>query len=233
MSIRVEIGKLRVRKDLLIRSDLSEDAVQRYMDLYQSEKEKAIKVQAKTNVIIDGLHRYEAAKRLGLEKVLVEPLDTDDRDLRTLAYKYNRVHGVPLSREERNRLISVLYLEDGKTQRQIAELMWLSESAIRKILGTVLSADVNNSGDERRELARDDYPVIARLFLGGEKQAEIAEKFQVSQGRISQVWAEMRDKVYKAYTEEKLLKREVAERVDLNLDEVDKILQEYGGPFKL
>jgi len=34
----------------------------------------------------------------------------------------------------------------------------------------------------------EDYPVIVRLILGGERQSVIAERFGVSQGRISQVW---------------------------------------------
>jgi len=58
----------------------------------------------------------------------------------------------------------------------------------------------------------EDYPVIAKLILGGERQSVIAEKFGVGQGMVSQVWAGFRDRVYRLYAEERLLKREVAER---------------------
>lgn len=69
------------------------------------ERKRQQKIQAKTNVIIDGLHSYEAAKRLGLARVLVEPLNVDDRDLLVLTYEHNKAHGVPLGLEERDKLI--------------------------------------------------------------------------------------------------------------------------------
>jgi len=60
--IRVNIEKLKALPDLFntVRGCLNEDAVQRYMELYQSGREKAIKVQAGTNIVIDGFHRLEA-----------------------------------------------------------------------------------------------------------------------------------------------------------------------------
>lgn len=227
MGTRVEIGKLSVRKDLIIRSSLNEDAVQRYMDLYQSGKEKAIKVQAKTNIIIDGIHRYHAAKRLDLEKVLVDVVDVDDRALRALAYKYNRSHGVPLSKAERDKLIVKLYYQDGKTQQQIADLMGLTHQAISEIIG---NAKICNA-DKRRKLTDEDWVTIAKLILASETQETIAESFHVAQSTISEGWSKFRDRVYKLYTEEKLLKKEVAEKVGLTTDEVDKILQEFGDPL--
>ena len=139
MGTRVAISRLKVREDLFIRFRLDEDAVQRYMELYRSGWEKAIKVQAGTNVVIDGFHRLEACKRLGLKKILVEPVEVDDKDLRALAYKYNRSHGVPLTREERNNLIVKLYFEDGKTQQQIAELMGLSIGLVNEVISNFKS----------------------------------------------------------------------------------------------
>ena len=231
MGERVNIESLIIRRDLFIRSRLNEDAIQRYMDLYRSGREKAIKVQAGTKVVIEGFHRLEACRRLGIKKILVEYVEADDKDLRALAYKYNRAHGVPFTREERNKLIVDLYFKDGWTQQQLADLTGLSVRHIRRILAEDMMSDSNNSADKRRELKPEDYPVIARLILGGEKQAVIAEKFGVSQGRVSQVWAAFRDKVFRLYTEERLLKREVAEKVGLTPDEVDRILQQYGDPI--
>jgi len=189
-SVRVEIEKLIIRRDIFIRSDLNEDAVQRYMDLYLSGKEKAIKVQAGTNIVIDGFHRLKACERLGLKKILAEYVEADEKDLRALAYKYNRIHGVPLTREERNKLIADLYFKDGWTQQQIADLVGLSQNRVSEILVSSETDNSNNSADKRRELKPEDYPAIGRLILGGEKQRDVAEKFGVSQGRISQVWAE-------------------------------------------
>jgi len=94
------------------------------------------------------------------------------------------------------------------------------------------TSNANNSGaDQRRELTDEDIPVIARLLLGEETQEHVAETFGVTQGRISQVWSSFRDKVKKLYSEDRLLKREVAENVGLNINEVDKILQGYDDPL--
>jgi len=99
MGVRVDIKDLVVRKDLFIRFGLNEDAVQRYMDLYRGGKEKSINVQAGTNVVIDGFHRLEACKRLGLKKIFVEHVKAEDKDLRALAYKYNRASSAISPRE--------------------------------------------------------------------------------------------------------------------------------------
>ena len=91
--------------------------------------------------------------------------------------------------------------------------MGLSVQGISKIISNSTSGNTYNV-DKRSVLKPEDYPAIAKLILGGEKQEDIAERFGVSQVRISQIWSEIRDSVYKLYTEEKLLKREVAEKVE-------------------
>ena len=93
-------------------------------------------------------------------------------------------------------MIATLYLKHGKTQQQIAKIMKLSQKQISNIVNDSNISNADNPGDKRRKLSKEDYPVIARLILGGEKQADIAKKFDVSQGRISQVWAEFRDKIH-------------------------------------
>ena len=231
---KVSIVDLKLNEGLFIRSSLNEDAVQRYVELFQSGKEKAIKIQRETFVVVDGWHRVEAAKRLNREKILADVLNIEDRELRTLAFRYNKGHGVPLSIEERNELINKLYFEDAKTQQQIADLMELTQQAISEIINNTKSGNANNdveNADKRRELTNKDQTVITRLALSGEKQEDIAKKFKVSQGRISQVWSQARDEVHKLYTEERLLKKEVAEKVELAPDEVDKILQDYNDPL--
>ena len=233
MAVKVKISDLKIEDKLFIRSGLNEDAIQRYMDLYNSTgKFKAIKVQAGTLIVIDGWHRIEAAKRLELETIQADKIEVKDSDLRALAYEYNKSHGVPLSREERNQLIGRLYLEDGKTQKQIAELVGLTQQGIDKIVGNTTSCNADkDSGDKRRKITEKDYPPIARLILGGETHEEVSKTFDAGRSTITEIWSKFRDKVHKLYTEERLLKREVAEKVDLNVDEVDKILHVYGDPL--
>ncbi len=53
-------------------------------------------------LLVDGFHRLEAARNLGLETVPVEALQTPkDGDLRALAFSLNASHGKPLSLDDR------------------------------------------------------------------------------------------------------------------------------------
>jgi len=197
------------------------------MDLYQSGKEKAIKVQKGTNIVIDGFHRVEACKRLGIKKILAEYIDVEDTDLLIESWISNMKHGVPPSREERDRFIVRSVTEFGKTPQQIADLVGLGTRRIYQIIG---SEKISNA-DNRKKLTEADKIAIAKLLIREETQESAARIFGVSQSRISEVWAEFRDEVHSLYVAEKLLKREVAEKVGLSTDEVDRILQEYGDPL--
>jgi len=167
---------------------------------------------------------------LKLKKILAETLDVKDSDLRAAAYKYNRAHGVPISREERNCLIVDLYFKDGKTQQQIKDLMGLSIGLVNEIIDNFKSENPDIYGktaDKRRKLTDEDWVRIARLILAGENQEKVAKNFGVAQSTISEGWSKFRDRVHKLYTEEKLLKREVAEKVGLTTDEVDRTIATY------
>ena len=222
---RVFIKDLRICKTFSFRSKLDEDQIARYMDMYLAGKEKAIKVQAGTNVVIDGFHRIEACKRLGLKKILVEYVDVKDDDLLIESWISNMKHGVPPTREERDNFIIRAIKEFGKTPQQIAEIVGLSVRRIYQIIQSEKISNVNKGVTEEDKLA------IAKLMIRGETQENAAKVFGVSQATISRVWAEFRDRVYRLYTEERLLKREVAEKVGLTADEVDRILQQYGDPL--
>lgn len=61
----------------------------------------AILVQESTSRIVDGMHRYEAAKQRGEESILVRLINCTDEDAYILAVKANTWHGLPLSRTDR------------------------------------------------------------------------------------------------------------------------------------
>jgi len=54
--------------------------------------------------------------------------------------------------------------------------MGLSIGLVNEIINNFRSENANDSADKRRELKPEDYSVIARLILGGEKQTDIAER---------------------------------------------------------
>jgi len=228
----IPISKLKNDDEYVIRP-LNEDAINRYVDLFKAGKQKSIKIQKGTNLIVDGYHRVEAAKRLGLEKIKANVIDIPDNEIRSQAFKANKNHGVPLTREERDELIVKLYHKDGKTPQQIADIIELTDRWIREILSQAEVVPKSDNGVFKENQAKKDLhlPTVARLIINGEKQENIASKFGVSQSTISDKWGKFRDKIYSQYVEEKLLKKEIAEKVDLSIDEIDKILQEYGDPL--
>jgi transcriptional regulator len=83
------------------------------------------------------------------------------------------------------------------------------------------------------DLSREKQVALVRLILKGEKQEVIAEKFDVTQGYVSQVKTKFFDGTLKAYRDEKLLKREVAEQIGLQCEEIDQDPQKLQRPSKL
>lgn len=124
----VELNELVLIPELSPRAGLCEETVIRYMESFSSLP--PIRVQEKTNTVVDGYHRVEAAVRLGLEKIpaSVEPIPDDE--LRLVAGVANVSHGQPLTRTERNKLAVALVRNYGKLREEAAELLGMSASAV-------------------------------------------------------------------------------------------------------
>lgn len=215
------------------RRELNRDAVERYKEKFVAGKSRPLVVQARTLRIIDGVHRYTAAKELGLEEVWVTEQEVPDHEVRALAYKLNAGHGVPYTRQERDAIIARLYFQDGLTQAKIAEVTGLSQQTISEILRRVSNTGSGNldvsAGDKRVKLRDQDMPAVARLILSGTSHEEVAAHFGVSRATITVRWNQLRDRIRSSYEGGKL-KREVAEECGLTVEEVDLILREFGDP---
>jgi len=75
--------------------------VQMLVEAASSSELPAILVQASNSRIVDGMHRFEAAKLRGEQTIAVRLIDCTDRDAFILAVKANIWHGLPLSRTDR------------------------------------------------------------------------------------------------------------------------------------
>ncbi len=88
-------------------------------------------------LLVDGFHRLEAARNLGLESVPVEVLQApDDGDLRALAFYLNAQHGRPLSLDDR-RAFAERLLRDRPhvADREIGRRCGLSGNTVGAIRG--------------------------------------------------------------------------------------------------
>src|SRR3569833_460857 len=121
-------------KDLVLIPELSprarrcEETVIRYMESFSALP--PVRVQATTNVVVDGYHRVEAAIRLGLEEIEVKLENIDDEELKMVAGLANVEHGQPLTRAERNKLAVALVRTYGKLREEAAELLGMSPNAV-------------------------------------------------------------------------------------------------------
>ncbi|MDD5529542.1 MAG: hypothetical protein PHX21_05870 [bacterium] len=166
------------------------DAISRYEELYTSGKTKPLLIQKGTNRIIDGFHRNSALIRRGIEKVDVEEIDVSNSDIRAEIYRCNAAHGVPYSKEERNKLIEDLYIKDRKTQEQISEIIGIAQSTVSAIIGNIKT----DNADKRQTLNDKDMATAYELLKNGETQESIAKKLGVSQSTLSERLAKDKEK---------------------------------------
>ena len=124
----VTIQDLVLIPELNPRTRLCEETIIRYMESFAALP--PVRVQARTNVVVDGYHRVEAAIRLGLEEIPALHQEIPDEELRMVAGLANIQHGQPLTRAERNRLAVALVRTYGKLREEAAELLGISSSAV-------------------------------------------------------------------------------------------------------
>ena len=90
-------------------------------------------------IVEAGHHRFEAAWKAELDSVnVVFGLDTDNATLRERAWLSNTKHGLPYTYVEKRARI-VEYLQDGtvRSNRQMAKLVGVDESTVRKAKETL------------------------------------------------------------------------------------------------
>ena len=105
--------------------------------------------------IIDGLHRVEAAKRLGWKDIEANVISVDDLEAKFLALKANLVRR-NLEPDQEGELVYRIMVKHGLTERQVAERLGVSVEWVSKRLALVLKVH-----EEVRKLVAE-----GRLSLG-------------------------------------------------------------------
>lgn len=101
------------------------DVVEFYATIFKDVVWPPILVDRATHKLLDGWHRVEAAKRVGVYTLAVQYVDAKEEELFALAVKANLGHGVHLAREERFKAIIRLQRE-AWTHERIAEFFGCS-----------------------------------------------------------------------------------------------------------
>jgi hypothetical protein len=135
-SVNVKIEELTADPSLQPRiSGIDADHVRALEETPESWPPLKVVQQDGTYLLVDGFHRLEAARNLGLESIRVEVVDTPaDGDLRELAFALNAAHGRPLSLADRRAFVDWLlraqpYLAD----REIARRCGLAANTVGTI----------------------------------------------------------------------------------------------------
>jgi len=231
----IKLSKIKVDREFFLRFGYNRDAIDRYAELYESGSNKPIVVQKGTYKLVDGFHRYEALRLLGRDVVEVEELDIPDSEVRAEAFRRNRDHGVPLSKEERNKTIRELRFKDNKTQQEIAEIVGLSKGRVSQILGEKDESDISKLNTKQTNIdlrEKADPKAVLVDWLKGMKQTAIAEDRGLTQPRVSQIIRDFKDHVHNQYLVElldidEIVKSAESDGIEISAEKVKEILREY------
>ena len=128
----VAVKEITIEAGLHCRDSLNLDAVSRYSEiLHDLPPVKLVRV-GDTLLLASGHHRYEAYAKAGIETIPAEIIDGTRLDAMKIGLKDNLRHGVPLTKDERNRAI-VMLVEEKLLYREIGEIFGLGDDAISVI----------------------------------------------------------------------------------------------------
>lgn len=207
-----------------IRNNQNDEAIGRYMEKYESGTSKPIlvkKIDRKSFVLIDGHHRLIACQRLKKEKIDVEIINIDDKDIYSKAVEENQGHGVSLTKQEEENILIKL-IESGKKQKEIAKIFGITREAISKRIN-------------RNPILKEGQSTITNTstvneLLDDEKQSDIANNYDISQGRVSQIWGDFQDDLINKFNQGAskihLIDEQVEKGINLTKEKLDEIIPE-------
>ncbi len=139
-SVQVQLGELEVDPSLQPRVGGTDPAhVRALEEAHEGWPPLKVVYQDGRYLLVDGFHRLEAARRLGLEAIPVEVLEApEDGDLWTLAFLLNASHGKLLSLADR-RAFAERLLRDRPhlADREIGRRCGLSGNTVGAIRGSL------------------------------------------------------------------------------------------------
>ena len=166
--------------DVVLRDNLDprlgqrdDDLIQQYAEIFDALPPIEIN---QDNELIDGWHRFLAAKQVDREQISYVVVETtDDDDLRDRMYAANLRHGVQYSREQKRAYGITLHGRE------------LSAKEIARLSGVGVST-VYRWTRELREQDRQERDVeIQRLREDGLTQQEIADALEIAQSTVAEI----------------------------------------------
>ena len=160
MAEQIALEEIKIEFDLHFREGLNLDAVSRYADVWNLLPPiKCVRLEDGTLLLASGLHRYHGYQEAGEATIPTEITDGTHRDAMVIGLKDNALHGLPLSRDERNRAIAQL-AKEGMSYPAIGEIFSLGDNMVGKIAKAHgierRPKEVNQKGQRTREDAANN-----------------------------------------------------------------------------
>jgi ParB-like chromosome segregation protein Spo0J len=143
MSTTVSIDQITSERDGWPRAGLDEERVGDFAELYREEGLTALPPllvieRADDYLLADGWHRHEALRRLGMAEAIVEVVSAGGRDGVAVAFEIglrsSATASKPLTRTEKQAAVQRLTVEGGRTDQEIATLVGVARTTVRRIL---------------------------------------------------------------------------------------------------
>jgi len=175
--MKVPIDKLTLNPEIAARSEVDEEYLKLLMKSLEEDGQlHPITVRLLPDgkyEIIDGLHRVEAAKRLGWKDIEANIITIDDLEAKFLALKANLVRR-NLEPIQEGEIIHRIMVKHGLTEKQVAKKLGVSVEWVSKRLALVLKVH-----DEVKKLVADGkltlgHAVVISKIEDYEKQKRFA-----------------------------------------------------------
>jgi len=180
---QLPIAEIIFREDLYPRIETNPSTVQKYAETIDVLPPIIVNQRYE---LIDGWHRWTAHKKLNIENISVQILNTNsDAHLLELAIEYNATHGIQLSQEDKRNMARSLYhvtpdKDRENKKKHLSKILSVSERTVRDWLSRI-DKDSKESRNKR----------IFDLWLACHTQEEIAERENVTKETVSQICQKM------------------------------------------
>jgi hypothetical protein len=184
----VNLSEIHIIEKCYPRLSVNSEVVEDIIESILLGREIPPPVLNKAHEAVDGIPRIEAYRRLKIELIRCEIIDCPTKEIYAEAIRRNRYNGQRYTREERDQQIHRLRNIEGRSEKEVAEILGISEATVSR-RSTFLrdfsplqmqDTKINNAVKAQREDVENDIDL-------GLPQKAVADKHQISVSRVSQI----------------------------------------------
>lgn len=169
----IKISDIIFRQDLYPRFEPNQSIIQKYSNSIDYLPPILIDQH---NILIDGFHRWKGFQLAGKEEIECEVIMVQsEKELKRLAYKYNSIHGLQLSNDEKRKY--AIEMIDEMDSVELASILSVSDRTIR-----------DWTKNKREELEKERNRLICEEYLRAWNTYESVSKlFDLSDSAIKKI----------------------------------------------